>query len=1074
MLSYDAMIRMEIDLSQLRPATTLCVIELSTGNVMKQQKFGWPLGESDLPRMVSLCREALRDVKKPAAAKLRVRTLWHADAIVNERIRPLGRRLIGVFDEALQRSDRVVLVQHLEAATAKEESFLLLLGLSRLPGQRQFTPQADATIELRISEGDGQGKKFSETPLEIGVRLRRGAAYEGQWMTTVGLVRDFDAMIPQAWQKLSRSLGEVRGETVATMLKEMSLRRRQAKGELQLVNDLRAVAANERGAGDSRERHLKALFEALPHAEAAMKLDPTFPEAGAALVQTLADISGYDYCAPRRMPDAAIRVLREAAQFLAGFRQDSQRCGQVCTYAFYALCRSPLRQLLVPQARHELSWLSIAEEEPLVLTPDRVQDLEAVKRVLERSLDDDVEVYVPAATYMAVLTYRGMKRLDVPPAERQAWLEKISHRCAEKYATAQKARSPFSTTWDNYCQMQLRIAGLFIEERQIEQAKQIIAWEQRESPATGWQSPATVRLMRDVISKTHDTQLRADSEQRRNRANSQPPRILQVKWPRVDVFSDPERRLPSRVAKGWSEGPDRPPLRYMSICPRPKAGSRYRWNYSLLAVGDGRLYFVGSQPQFTEAYPYDVIAYIPVDSQGRPESGQTALEDNCRSMPQPKLGKSPAVICGKCVSGRLCLGTCSSGLQVFDPKAENWNSYGPEQGLPSSMVRAIESIGGQLLYCNSGDSQYTLNLADGTVRLIRRITPTDPPVFTPPLLMWCEGDRLMALDHRGLGVDLLSANPRYNLIDAATYDGWKCVSPYWGFRCAAEAGGRRFCVTVDGLHELDATGRIIRSWWSLFPVTLTEPPRWSFMAPPTCPLSFPSGTLYAWGSKLVFKSNSSLVAYDWKADTWYGPLYSPSSAGMLVTPEGAIWGVTPNRDGLAYLSWDNFASQAKAAGRVVTTTEFQRRRQTFIDAAEPLDRGKLALGMAQFDRAKAAFGRVLDAKPRDPEGLLLMGLLHDRDCLNRPDDAIEYYRRLAESRDDPSAAFTGMYLWTCVLRDQGQWKETLQSCDKILQLYPGLEDVNRQRIQILRDYSHERLNQVKRKPPGECLNARSS
>jgi hypothetical protein len=31
MLSYDAMIRMEIDLSQLRPATTLCVIELSTG-----------------------------------------------------------------------------------------------------------------------------------------------------------------------------------------------------------------------------------------------------------------------------------------------------------------------------------------------------------------------------------------------------------------------------------------------------------------------------------------------------------------------------------------------------------------------------------------------------------------------------------------------------------------------------------------------------------------------------------------------------------------------------------------------------------------------------------------------------------------------------------------------------------------------------------------------------------------------------------------------------------------------------------------------------------------------------------
>ena len=117
---------------------------------------------------------------------------------------PLGGRLIEVFGEALQRSEQVVFVHHLEAATAEEESLLLLMGLSRLPGGRQFTPQADATIELRVVEGEGRGKTFAETPVEIGVRLRKGAGYEGDWVATAGLVRDFDAMIPQAWRKLAQ------------------------------------------------------------------------------------------------------------------------------------------------------------------------------------------------------------------------------------------------------------------------------------------------------------------------------------------------------------------------------------------------------------------------------------------------------------------------------------------------------------------------------------------------------------------------------------------------------------------------------------------------------------------------------------------------------------------------------------------------------------------------------------------------------------------------------------------------------------------------------------------------------
>ena len=120
---------------------------------------------------------------------------------------------------------------------------MLLMGLSRLPGGRQFTPQADATIELRVVEGDGSGKTFPETPVEIGVRLRKGAGYEGDWVTTAGPVRDFDALIPQAWRKLAQSLGEVHAETATTLLDEMSLRRKQADAELQTAQELRKSPA---------------------------------------------------------------------------------------------------------------------------------------------------------------------------------------------------------------------------------------------------------------------------------------------------------------------------------------------------------------------------------------------------------------------------------------------------------------------------------------------------------------------------------------------------------------------------------------------------------------------------------------------------------------------------------------------------------------------------------------------------------------------------------------------------------------------------------------------------------------
>ena len=232
MLSYDAMIRLEVDATRLAPKSRLSLIDLSTGNVLAEQAFAWPLAETDVEPMLAICRAGLKDAGKPRSGTLRVRVLRREGGAGGERMAPLAARLGDVFDEALRRSQQVVFVRHFEAATSKEESLLLLMGLSRLAQGRQFCPQADATIELRVVEGDGQGKKFSETPVEIGVRLRKGARCEGDWTTTAGLVCEFDAMIPQAWRKLAAALGKIRPETAGSLIDEMALRRKQAEAEL--------------------------------------------------------------------------------------------------------------------------------------------------------------------------------------------------------------------------------------------------------------------------------------------------------------------------------------------------------------------------------------------------------------------------------------------------------------------------------------------------------------------------------------------------------------------------------------------------------------------------------------------------------------------------------------------------------------------------------------------------------------------------------------------------------------------------------------------------------------------------
>ena len=391
------------------------------------------------------------------------------------------------------------------------------------------------------------------------------------------------------------------------------------------------------------------------------------------------------------------------------------------------------------------------------------------------------------------------------------------------------------------------------------------------------------------------------------------------------------------------------------------------------------------------------------------------------------------------------MGTHGIGLQVFDPKTETWKSYGPEQGLPLRDVDEFFPIGGRFSTATENAPTIRSTWPTPAVTLVHRgnlwTREEDWTVGPTLLLAWRDGQKVVAIDGDGVWDNLLSNARKWTPLPDQTCYGWPAEAyPCKGILGVVEIGGRRLCVCRRGLYELDAAGKfkVFRAWetngsWS------NPAGGWSVEAPADCPIAGPCwpDVVCATESHLVL--SSPLTIYDVNSDTWYGPLnvsLGSWTSTPLATSQGMIWGTSDS--GLTCLAVDDAIAYAKSVGRAMTTAEYRRRRAQFIDAAEPLERAKFALAMRQFDRAKTAFQQVLDADPRQPEALLLMGVLHEHSCLDQPDEAIKYYRRAAALENNPDASYPAMYEWALVLKDRRQWKEVVNLCERISAL-PGTE-----------------------------------
>ncbi|MCP4377292.1 MAG: hypothetical protein GY794_14090, partial [bacterium] len=273
LLSYDVMVRLSANLLRSRPQITIKTIDLEMGNVMKSATYPWSkrFGRAQLRQMVGLCKSSAQLVGKMTKGKKKVRFVGTLGQVLMPRTQPLVDRINRSLIDALKASPGIVLVQHLEATTSAEESLLLYSGLSRLPGGRQFAPQADLVIELRLKERNALGKTFKQTPVEVAFRTDASK----NWSTVLGTYGQADKILKDLWVAIAAKISSVDVKAGMKIVDTSALRRRQAEAELNRYpnsSNVREYATFSR----AKTKEFQAMLGAM---SAAVKLDPTWEEA---------------------------------------------------------------------------------------------------------------------------------------------------------------------------------------------------------------------------------------------------------------------------------------------------------------------------------------------------------------------------------------------------------------------------------------------------------------------------------------------------------------------------------------------------------------------------------------------------------------------------------------------------------------------------------------------------------------------------------------------------------------------------------------------------------------------------
>lgn len=983
MFAWDAMLRLEVDAARPIPQVRLTLIDLSLGNPIVSAQHPWsrPLPDETLETMVKDSLAALGAAEAPGPKPLSVRLLGVANTGKSLRMEPLGERLLDALENGLARSPALRRVQHLEAMTAKEESLLILMGLARLAGGREFVPQAGATIELRLREFDGLGKTFDETQVEVGWRVRKGAEYTGDWATATATVKEFDRLIASAWSACARDLDGAAPAAVNQFLDEMALRRKQAQAELDA-----AVTGADSTAAQLREN--------LARVAAAAKLDPSWEEAAYRLV-------GATACA---RPDGVNREAKaweasvyEALRYLHRFRSPAEHRYNIyfsgLQYGGYVL--------------HLLG-----DRDSVELSPADRRLLDALKEILDLCLAEPPGAAPADVMEVVPLVYHGMALVGVPPAERHRWLRQTITRVDLHLDTPDSARRLGKATQDAVrilCRS--RAAGHLIDEGAAGEARLYIDELLPILAATRADCRRTVseKLRKDIETmKAPDLLARLDATCGDNKMLYE----MSIIWPEFGPFTDGP--------------PGKSPRVNLKVIPQDK-----RSGGGFLAAVGRRMYLVTSGG----------VGFVPLDDDQRPVGKVELLSAQPEAAALAHL-TAVAVSGGRLYlgtekAGLLEYDPLADRWRGFTPK-EGLPGLKLLTVLP--MGDGTLFCAGQESY----ESWFNcvVDPARAEVTLVRRPAAKEwgwvLGGFRPA---WVSGGKVVGFaGGGGFGVeaklidDLLAEKISSRPWRGPLSDGRGDVKLGGNSHPSdmAVIGARRFVLSRDALREIDDAGQVLRTWRKEHDdVALRDMPE-------LLRHGLHSGFCQDQGN--LYIGDLEIHCYDPAEDVWYGPLETEPwgySVEQAVAGRHGLW--LGGGQGLAYLETADFKAAAKAAGRALSGAEFRRLREAHILASPPLDRLKWAMMQGQSEKARDLGQAVLAGDPANAnaEALLLMGLLHERGRLNQPERSLEFYARLAAIKENPSAALTGLVAQQRLRLAAKQYAEARELGRAIVDGYPG-------------------------------------
>ena len=788
------------------------------------------------------------------------------------------------------------------------------------------------------------------------------------------------------------------------------------------------------------DRDEQAALKWLEHAEAACRLDPTFEEAAYERIQALNTLC-FGFAQSHRTPENLGRTFTLALEYVERFGVENRdHAGMVHDRVRVAIALAG----------------GLSNDTPR-LAPVHVEHVETLKRLLIHALDHDLHGPTPDYHhYMLSVIYRAKVQTGVAIDQRERWVDDMLARADRQSERLRKGENPDRRTYHlaNYMWMRFRAIELALADGRRERARTIWArvqeLYQHQAPSGG----GDLDWMRTVLTRADEGEWLAEFDRWRKEWAARVVSLLTVRFPEIDVHGGPDLR-------GVAVPGQRGDVSSLSVRVVARPGGRGRERLRPLAVGDGVLYVcmqVGME--------LDVVGSIPLDATERPV-GRPAFvrgdgleytgQDGARLLPPaPFQRRYETIHVARYMHGKLCLTTRESGLLIFDAKTEEWTAYGPEQGLPGAEVVSVIPLDERTLFGSSrGEkhSHFTLDLADGTVRVLRTDDREQRPICAPLHDVWRHDGKLMGWDYGRLWTDLLAPDATVRpCLDGKVAYGWR---EQWrgGIDISAglEPAGRRFIAGPSGLHEFDVTGRVVQSWWSAHSITPAGV-RHSIDVPPTSPVYHDNHVVA--GDLIYSTHQQKTVAYQPATDTWYGPLLVSIGHAPCGTREG-VWGGSLN--GIGYVRNEDFVAKAEEAGRVMTTAEFLVRRDALIEALPALERAKVYFAMRRFDEARALLEEIVRAEPRHAEALMLSGWLNDDWCTNRPDDARGYYRRLAAMEDNADACFSGHYMEFLMLGREKQWKELIELGDRIAGRFPQIEEYTQGNIDSWRNHARKRL-----------------